>query len=215
MAFGYPVSLELRGRRAVVIGEEAVRQGKVDGLLDAGAEVKVIAPGPKNALDRLRVDDRVTVEERSFEPGDLSGAFVCVASSDDPDERAAIFNDGKASGVLVNVMDDIEHCDWAAPAIVRRGDLVLAISTGGRSPALASRLRRELSAQFGPEWEEALDVLEDVRRETLPALPDLVERSERWQEALDLDELIAFVRKGRADEAHTALVGRLVGAGAQ
>ncbi|MEX0833423.1 MAG: NAD(P)-dependent oxidoreductase [Actinomycetota bacterium] len=120
MAFGYPVSLELRGRRAVVVGDEAVRQGKVEGLLQAGAEVTVIAGGPAQALAKLKADGGVRVVERSFRPGDISGAFICVASSDDPGERAAIFADGKASGALVNVMDDIEHCDWAAPAIVRR-----------------------------------------------------------------------------------------------
>jgi precorrin-2 dehydrogenase/sirohydrochlorin ferrochelatase len=213
--FGYPVSLELRGRRAVVIGKEAVRQGKAEGLIGAGAEVTVIAPGPGEAIARLERGGRARVIKRGFRPGDLSGAFVCVASSDDPQEREAIYAEGQASGCLVNVMDDPEHCDWAAPAIVRRGDLVIAISTGGRSPALAARLRRELSEQYGPEWEPALDVLEHARAETLPALPDLAERSRRWNEALDLDELLRLVREDRASEAERRLVERLVPAGAR
>jgi precorrin-2 dehydrogenase/sirohydrochlorin ferrochelatase len=110
----------------------------------------------------------------------------------------------------VNVMDDIPNCDFAAPAVVRRGDLVLAISTGGRSPALARRLREELEARFGQEWAEILDVLRDVRQRTLPALPDLRERSTRWQAALDLDEAKALVGDGKADELRRRLLERLL-----
>jgi len=209
MAFGYPVGLELSGRRAVVIGEKAVREGKPDGLLAAGAEVTVIAEGPPDELGRLENGGRAKVFARGFEAGDLMGAFVCVASSEDPAEREAIYREGQAWGALVNVMDDPQHCDWAAPAIIRRGDLIIAISTGGRSPALARRLRKELSERYGPEWEEALDVLEDVRHETLLSLPDLEERSRRWQRALDTEELIDLVRDGRADEARTRLLARL------
>ena len=156
MAFGYPVLLELTGRRAVVIGEFAVEAGKVEGLLVAGAEVTVIAKGPEEALDRLEPDPRVTVHRRGYRgPADLSGAVLCVAHAAEPGVRNAIAADARAAGVLVNVMDDVPNCDFAAPAIVRRGDLVVAIGTGGRAPALAGRLRAELaggSARTGPSW---------------------------------------------------------------
>jgi siroheme synthase-like protein len=214
MAFGYPISLEVRGRKAVVIGHEAVGQGKVRGLLEAGAEVTVVAEDPAAALDRLERDGRARVLRRTYRPGDLEGAFLCVASSEDPETRAAIHREGRARGVLVNVMDDIPHCDFAAPAVVRRGDLVIAISTGGRSPALARRLRIELSKQFGPEWEAVLDLLGAVRGETLASLPDLRERSSRWQQALDTEELLSLVREGRQEEARIRLLDRLVGEGA-
>jgi siroheme synthase-like protein len=214
MAFGYPVSLEVSGRKAVVIGDEAVAQGKVRGLLDAGADVTVVAEQPASTLDRLEGDDRVRVLRRTYQPGDLEGAYLCVASSEDPETSAAIYREGRARGVLVNVMDDIPHCDFAAPAVVRRGDLVIAISTGGRSPALARRLRIELSKQFGPEWEAVLDLLGTVRGETLAFIPDLRERSSRWQEALDTEELVSLVREGRQEEARTRLLDRLVGEGA-
>jgi siroheme synthase-like protein len=112
--------------------------------------------------------------------------------------------------VLVNVMDDVPNCDFAAPAIVRRGDLVLAISTGGRSPALARRLREELEARFGPEWAIVLDILRDVRDATLAQLPDLRERARRWNDALDLDEAEELVRSGRAGELGRRLRERLL-----
>jgi siroheme synthase-like protein len=211
MAFGYPVLLELAGRRAVVIGEFAVEAGKVEGLLAAGAEVTVVAKGPEAALDRLEGDPRVVVRRRGYGgPDDLAGAAVCVASAAQPAVRDAIAADARAAGVLVNVMDDVPNCDFAAPAIVRRGDLVIAIGTGGRAPALASRLRAELADRFGPEWTELLDVVGRVRAETLPHLPDFEDRSHRWKAALDLDELEHLVQEGRGEEAATCLRTRLL-----
>jgi precorrin-2 dehydrogenase/sirohydrochlorin ferrochelatase len=214
MAFGYPISLELADRNAVVIGTGAVAQGKVEALVEAGARVTVVASGPPKRLDRLVGEERVTVFRRAYEPGDLEGAFLCVASSDEPETRAAIYREGHQHGVLVNVMDDPPHCDFAAPAVVRRGDLIIAVSTAGRSPALARRLRIDLEERFGPEWAEVLDVLERARHLTLPALPDLGERSRRWERALDLDEVRDLVRAGRPDEARDRLVGRLLQEGA-
>jgi precorrin-2 dehydrogenase / sirohydrochlorin ferrochelatase len=211
MAFGYPVLLELAGRRAVVIGEFAVEAGKVEGLLAAGAEVTVVAKGPEAALDRLEGDPRVVVRRRGYGgPDDLAGAVVCVASAAEPAVRDAIAADARAAGVLVNVMDDVPNCDFAAPAIIRRGDLVIAIGTGGRAPALASRLRAELADRFGPEWTELLDVVGRVRAETLPHLPDFEDRSHRWKAALDLDELEHLVQEGRGEEAATRLRTRLL-----
>ena len=214
MAFAYPISLEVRGRRAVVIGRDAVIHGKVDALLGAGAVVTVIAEGPEGLLAGLKDDGRATVVRRRYRPGDLAGAFICVASSDDASEREAIHREARAASVLVNVMDDVPHCDFAAPAVVRRGDLTIAIATGGRSPALARRLRIELSEQFGPEWEELMDLLGEVRSETLDDLPDLRERSRRWKRALDIQELLDLIRNGKRDEARSLLLARLIGRGA-
>ncbi len=173
--FAYPVSLDVAGRRAVVVGEEAVGIGKADALLAAGALVTVVAEGPAQALQRLR-EAGATVARRGFDPADLDGAFVCVAASDDPQLRAAIFREARSRGVLVNLVDDTEHCDFAAPAVMRRGELVVAVSTGGRSPALASRLRRLLEERFGPEWEELAALLGEVREQTVALLPDVAAR---------------------------------------
>ena len=187
--FAYPVSLDVAGRRAVVVGAGAVALGKADALLEAGA----------------------TIERRGFEGSDLDEAFLCVAASDDPGERTAIHAEARAHGVLVNLVDDTQHCDFAAPAVVRRGELVIAVSTGGRSPALASRLRRLLEERFGPEWEELAALLGEVREQTLPLLPDVGERSRRWRDALELEELEELARAGRLDQARERLLARLVG----
>ena len=211
MPFGYPVMVELRDRRVVVIGEDAVREGKVEGLLAAGADdLLVVATEPADRLGDFADIEGVIVERRGWHPDDLEGARLCVASSRDAAERSAISTAARARGVLVNVMDDIPNCDWAAPSVVRRGELVVAISTGGASPALAKRLRLELSEIFGEEWSEILRVLRAVRERTLPAIPAFDERARRWSEALDLDEAATLVREGRADELEARLTARLL-----
>ena len=209
MAFGYPVFLELEGRLAVVVGSDAVRANRPEALLDAGARVTVIAEGPEERLQEL-AGRGASIERRSYLPGDLAGAFICVAAVDDPAVADSIASEARARGVLVNVMDNVPNCDFAAPAIVRRGDLQIAIGTGGRSPALARRLREELSERYGPEWTEAVRVIGDVRADTLSALPDLADRGRRWSRALDLDELLTLVREGRSAEAAGRLTARLL-----
>ncbi len=160
-------------------------------MREAGADVDVFANG-------------------AWRPEDLDGAFVCVASSEDPAERDAIARAARERGVLVNVMDDIPNCDFAAPAIVRRGDLVVAIGTGGRSPALARKVREDIEARYGEEWTEVLAVVAKVRSETLPKLTDLATRARRWRRALDLDEAAALVRADRSDELRRRLLDRLL-----
>ncbi len=170
----------------------------------------VIAEAPIARLETLALDDRVRVERRGWRDDDLDGAFLCVASSDDPSERTRIARVARTHGVLVNVMDDIPNCDWAAPALVRRGELAIAISTGGASPALAKKLRVQLSERFGEGWADVLAVLRAVREETLPFLPDLGERAARWNRALDVDEAAELIRNGRGDELHRRLTQRLL-----
>jgi siroheme synthase-like protein len=210
-AFGFPVNLELRGRRCVVIGSQAVREGKVEALVAGGAdEVLVLAEAPAGRLDEVARLDGVRAVRRRWRATDLDGAFLVIAHDRDPRERDAIAREARARHALVNVIDDIPNCDWAAPAIVRRGELLLAIGTGGASPALARRVRERLEEEFGPEWAEVVRVLREVREETFPALPDLAVRADRWRAALDPDEAAELVRSGKAEELRTLLRDRLL-----
>jgi siroheme synthase-like protein len=210
--FGFPVLLELGGRRCVVIGELPVREGKVEALLAGGAnEVVVAAEGPDRRLVELGGLYGVRVVRRAWRATDLEGAFLVIAHDPDPAERDRIAREARAQGALVNLVDDIPNCDWAMPSIVRRGELLFAIGTGGASPALSKKLRERLQADFGPEWAEVLRVLREVRAETLPSLPDLADRSRRWQEALDVDEAAELAREGRLEELAERLRGRLAG----
>lgn len=211
MPFGYPILLELAGRRCVVIGALPVREGKVEGLLAGGAtEVVVIASEPAGRLDDLEGLDGVEVIRRTWYAPDLTGAYLVIAHDPDPAVRARIATAAGEAGALVNVVDDIPRCDWAAPAVVRRGELLLAIGTGGASPALAKKMRERLGAQYGAEWAEVLRVHREVREETLPLLPDLRTRSRRWADALDPDEAADLVRAGQVEELRSRLLARLL-----
>jgi len=206
--FGYPVLLDLTGRIAVVVGARAVADGKVEGLLEGGAAgVLVLAEGPEERLARLAADDRVWIERRPWRPEDLEGAAIVIGSPG-PD-AAELARAARAAGALVNVVDDVPNCDVAAPAVVRRGDLLLTVSTGGRSPTLSRLLREELEARFGPEWALVVEIVGEVRERSLGLLPDLAERARRWLEALDLEEAAALAAAGHADELRERLLGRL------
>jgi precorrin-2 dehydrogenase/sirohydrochlorin ferrochelatase len=169
-----------------------------------------LALGPEARLAELQDVEGVEVQRRRWRASDLDGAFLVVASSRDSAEREAIAHQARTRHVLVNVMDDVPNCDWAAPAVVRRGDLVVAVGTGGASPALARKVREDLQLRYGPEWAEVLEVLRRVREETLPSLPSFVERARRWGGALDPDEAARLVREGKSDELEARLRSRLL-----
>jgi precorrin-2 dehydrogenase len=209
--FGFPVLLELGGRRCVVIGALPIREGKVEALLAGGAtDVLVVSTEPGDHLEELELLEGVNVARRTWTSADLAEAFLVIAHDTDPSERSRLSAAARRAGALVNVVDDMPSCDWAMPAIVRRGELLMAVGTGGASPALARKMRERLETEYGPEWAEVLRVLREVREETMPLLPDFRDRSARWRDALDPDEAAASVRAGRADELRSQLVSRLL-----
>ena len=201
MPFAYPVSLELTGRSCVVIGGGELAEHKTHSLLDAGGVVTVIAPEVTPRLEQLGEQGAVTFRKRHYKRGDLADAFLAIAATDDGATNGAIFAEAEERRVLLNAVDDIEHCHFAVPSIVRRGDFLVALSTGGKAPALAKRLRAELSERFGDEYETLVNLLGDVRAETLPEREvDFATWAHRWQLALDHD-VLGLVRAGRLEEA--------------
>jgi precorrin-2 dehydrogenase/sirohydrochlorin ferrochelatase len=151
--------LKLARRRSVVVGAGRIAEGKIASLLDAGARVRVVAPHATPAIATWARNRRVIWIERSFEPADLDGAFLVIAATNSSKVHRLVFREARRRGVLCNVVDEPARCDFYYPAVVRRGDLQIAVSTAGRSPALAQRLRRELEAQYGPEYAAWLDHL--------------------------------------------------------
>jgi uroporphyrin-III C-methyltransferase/precorrin-2 dehydrogenase/sirohydrochlorin ferrochelatase len=201
MPFRYPVSLELTDRPCVVIGGGELAEHKTYSLMDAGARVTVIAPDATSSLEELAEQGAIALVKRQYRRGDLADAFLAIAATDDGATNGEIFAEAEERRVLLNAVDDIEHCHFAVPSIVRRGDFLVALSTGGKAPALAKRLRAELSDRFGDEFEELVDLLGEVRAETLPdRRVDFATWAHRWQLALDHD-LLGLVRAGRLDEA--------------
>jgi precorrin-2 dehydrogenase/sirohydrochlorin ferrochelatase len=202
MPFRYPIALELSGRRCVVTGGGREAERKAQGLLEADAAVVVIAPRVSDGLADLVRRGELTHLPRRYRRGDLAGAFLVIAADSDRAARAEVFAEAEAEKVLCNAVDDVGHCHFAVPSIVRRGELLLAVSTGGRAPALAKRLRRRLAAELGWEWEALVDVLGEVRAATLPHRPaDFATWAQRWRAVLEREqELLDLLAEGRVDE---------------
>jgi precorrin-2 dehydrogenase len=149
----FPMFLKLEGRRCLVVGAGVVAEGKIRGLLEAGASVQVVAPEAVRQVQKWAGEGAVHWKTRLFEPRDLDGIFLVIVATSSRKVNEKVFREAQAKDVLCNAVDDPEHCDFYYPAVVKRGDLQIAISTSGRSPALAQRLKRELEEQFGPEYE--------------------------------------------------------------
>jgi precorrin-2 dehydrogenase/sirohydrochlorin ferrochelatase len=190
----YPVNLVLDGRQCLVVGGGRIALRKVEGLLACGARVRVVAPRIDPAL---RVLPDVTFDERPWRPDDLAGTWLVIAATDDPAVNAAVYDAGQRAGIWVNGADDPANCSFTLPSVVRRGDLQVAVSTGGRSPALASWLRRRLEGEIGPEYGVLLDILA-TEREGLKAAGRSTEGLD-WNSALDSD-MLDLIRTG--DLAH-------------
>jgi siroheme synthase-like protein len=209
MTTGYPAILMLDGRLGVVIGGGAVGERKVRTLLDAGARVKVITEKATARLQALADEDRIELHVRAYERGDLKGAAVVIASTDERDVNQAIYDEAVEEGIPVNVVDDLPRCTFIAPSIVRRGDLMIAISTGGTSPAMAVRIRERLEEEFGPEYETYFDLIKRLKAEVDLASTQQ-ERADAWYRVVDSD-VLDLVRAGKVDEAYARAV-ELLGA---
>ena len=181
--YPYPVFLRLGGRKCVVVGGGTVASRKVSELLDAGADVTVIADIPNERLEALAEANEITLQRRAFESGDMDGAFIVFAATDDDEVNAEIASLGSKSGALVNAVDNPPHCDFFSAGVLKRGPLRIAVSTSGFCPAAASTIRRELETQYGESYGEYLVYACDMRQYVLrqDSLPkDTKDRALKW-----------------------------------
>ncbi len=199
---GYPVNLLVRGRRVVVVGAGRIAARKIEPLLDAGAVVQVVAPVAGTEVREWAEAGRLTLIERAFEPTDLDGAWLALTATDVPAVNAAVHEAGEAGRVWVNSADDPANCAFTLMSLFRRGDLVISVGTGGRSPALATHLRRRLEQEIGPEYQTLLEVLSEAR-EDLRSTGRSSENAD-WQSAFD-GGIVELVQTGRVDEARELL----------
>ena len=163
----FPMFLKLTGRACLVVGAGKIAQSKIRSLLIAGAIVRVIAPHARKSVAEWAHAGVIQWEARTFEPSHLDGVFLVIAATSSTALNELVFREAGRRQILCNAVDDPEHCDFYFPAVMRRGQLQVAVSTGGRSPALAQRLRRELEAQFSPQyagWLEELGTTRDQLR---------------------------------------------------
>ena len=202
----YPVLLDLRGRACAVIGGGAVAEGKVDRLLAAEARVTVVSPALTARLAAWAREGRVRHVARTYAEGDLTGQTLAFVAVDDRAVAAAVAEEARRCGIWANAADDPARCDFILPSVLRRGRLVVSVSTGGASPGLARAIREDLEERFTAEYGALVDVVAEVRREvraSAAAVPPAA-----WRQALD-PALRRLVAGGRRDEAKAWLHARL------
>jgi precorrin-2 dehydrogenase/sirohydrochlorin ferrochelatase len=172
---------------------------KVEALLAADAQVTVISPQLCDRLQRLAAAHRIGVLDRPYRRGDLRGALLVIAATDQPEINERVWQEAQALGLLVNVVDDPDHCNFIAPSVVRRGPLSLAISTSGRCPALSRQLRWQLEGEFGPAYGDYVELLGGLRERIVDAL-SFPERRAVWEEIFASD-VLSLLASGDEEEA--------------
>jgi len=206
----YPVALDLRDRLCLVVGGGPVAEAKVEGLLEAGARVTVVSPEVTEPLAAWAIDGRIIHRPHDYRADDLDGQQLVFSATDRRKVTEAVAAEARRRGLWVNAADDPAFCDFLLPSVLRRGRLVVAVSTGGASPALAARVRRDLEAYFAPEYDELVELAAEVRGELRSRAQRPV--GEAWRGALDRD-LVGLLAEGRRDEAKARLLERLGVAG--
>jgi precorrin-2 dehydrogenase/sirohydrochlorin ferrochelatase len=165
--FFYPVNLNLKDRPCLIIGGGKVAARKAQGLLNCEAQVTIISPTLISELASMLQAGGLSWVKRNYRPGDLRDVFLVIAATDDESVQQQIYEEAEERGVLINVADVPARCNFILPATVRRGDLVISVSTGGKSPALAKQLRMELEKRFGPEYRILVNILGGLRPNVL------------------------------------------------
>lgn len=160
----FPMFLKLEHKRCLVVGAGKVGEPKIASLLDTGALIHVVAFGASGMVRKWAQDGKIKLDLRAFAAADLDGIFLAVVATASRELNASIYNEAQRRGVLCNVVDDPAYCDFYYPAVVRRGDLQIAISTNGQSPALSQKLRQQLERQFGPGYAQWVAQLGETRK---------------------------------------------------
>lgn len=198
----YPVNLIVDGRPCLVVGGGAVAARKVAGLLGCGAEVTVVAPEVGEEIESWAAGGRIVVERRPYRQGEVGGYRLAVAATNRPEVNRAVYHDGEQAGVWVNAADDPTSCSLTLPSVVRRGSLVVTVSTGGHSPALAAWLKGRLEKELGDEYRVLVELL-SAEREAIKASGRSTEGLD-WQKALD-SNMLELIRAGHIGKARERL----------
>lgn len=196
----YPLFVDLRGRRCVVVGGGPVAEAKAAALLECGADVVVVSPGLTERLKSWAAEGKVRWEPRPYRTGDLEGAWLVVSAPDAPEVNRRVWHEAQARRVWMNAVDDPAHCSFIAPAVHRQGDLVVAVSTSGKAPALAVRLRDHFASQLGPEYAAFLELAGELREELARRVPEFGSRRDLWYRIVD-SGVLEDLRAGQGERA--------------
>ncbi len=200
----YPVHLNIKNRNCLVVGGGAVGTRKVNTLLACGARVTVVSPDPTQQLKKMAVEESITLRERAYRTVDLKDMFLVIGATDDEKLNRQISEEAEQIGILCNIADRPEACNFILPSVVQRGDLVITISTSGQSPALAKRLRRELEAQFGEEYADFLLLMGAIRKKLLSQTHEPEAHKALFNQLIDSD-FIELLRTGQRKQLNLLL----------
>jgi len=199
----YPVFLNLKGKNCVVIGGGKVALRKVKMLLECGAVIKVIGTELCKELAELAENGKIIALRRKYQYGDLSGTYIAIAATDDAQINHKITREARRKSIPINIIDDPAGCDFIVPSSMHRGDITIAISTGGMSPALARKLRIKLETLIGDEFSILVNLIHEVRSKIKREGRKI--NNDSWQEAINLDLLLDLIRSGNTEKAKSTL----------
>lgn len=200
----YPVHLDIKNRNCLIVGGGAVGTRKVITLLECGAKVSVVSPEPSQQLTKLASEGAITLAQRAYQSADLKDTFLVIGATDDENLNQQISNDAAQANILCNIADRPEACNFILPSIVRRGDLVITISTSGKSPALAKQLRQKLETQFGQEYTEFLLLMGAIRKRLLSQAHEPEAHKDLFNNLIDSD-LLQLMQSGKTEEINSLL----------
>lgn len=203
----YPLFLDITRRRCVVVGGGKVAERKIERLLACGARVEVVGTILTPALAALKENGRIVHHATDYEEALIRGAFLVIGATDNNEVNGRISGDARALDILVNIVDEPARCDFILPSIVERGALSIAVSTGGKSPALAKKLRMELDALYGPEYAILLEIMGKLREKMIAEGHPSAENRERF-EAVVTSEILDHIRAKRWNEVEALIMER-------
>ena len=207
----YPIHLDIKNRHCLIVGGGAVGTRKVNTLLECGAHVTVISPDPTSHLARLASEGSITLKKRAYRSDDLAGMFLVIGATDDESLNLQVSEDAERAQILCNIADRPEVCNFILPSIVRRGDLVITISTSGKSPALAKHLRQKLETQFGREYADFLLLMGAIRQKLLSQAHEPEAHKALFNQLID-SNLIQLIQADKTEEIN-ALLYKILGEG--
>jgi len=193
----YPIFLELKGKKILVVGGGQVAERKIEALLDCGAEIKIVSLKLTDKLHKIVENHGLHYLQEEFQEKYLDGVFLVIAATDDRSLNHKISTTAQEKGLLINAVDQPPDCNFIVPSIVKKGDLQIAISTSGKSPALARKLREQLDSQFGDEYKDFLVLMGLLRKEILSKGLSQKENSRIFHEIVESDILEALARNDR------------------
>jgi precorrin-2 dehydrogenase/sirohydrochlorin ferrochelatase len=200
----YPINLNIQNRNCLVVGGGGVGTRKVIALLNCGARVTVVSPDPTSRLKKLAAEGSIQLKKRSYRSDDVNKMFLVIGATDDENLNRQISKDAERVNILCNIADRPEVCNFILPAIVRRGDLAITISTSGKSPAMAKRLRLELETQFGEEYADLLRLMGAIRDKLLSQAHEPEAHKALFNQLIDKD-LIGLIKAGNTQDINALL----------